>query len=75
MIRRLTERYHHMRITLNIEPHTVIDPRAMVSDVTDLGVLGNGNSEVRLNQKEDLPYVIGLARQALEQQLTSEAAE
>jgi predicted transport protein len=38
-------------------------------DVTNLGRWGNGNVEVPLEKAEDLTYVIGLVRQALEKQL------
>jgi len=37
--------------------------------VTGVGRWGNGNSEVKLSEPEDLPYVIGLVRQSLERQL------
>lgn len=63
-----------LRISLNIEPHDINDPRGLVEDVTNVGRWGNGNSEVRLNSIEDLPYVAGLARQALERQLGQEEA-
>lgn len=58
-----------LRISLNIEPQDISDPRGMVGDVTGVGRWGNGNSEVRLNRIEDLSYVVGLARQALERQM------
>lgn len=63
-----------LRISLNIEPHEINDPRGLVEDVTGIGRWGNGNSEVRLNQIDDLSYVVGLARQALERQLDQEQA-
>lgn len=58
-----------LRISLNIEPQDISDPRGMVEDVTGVGRWGNGNSEVRLNRIEDLSYIVGLARQALERQM------
>lgn len=63
-----------LRISLNIEPHNISDPRGLVEDVTGIGRWGNGNSEVRLTSIEDLSYVVGLARQALERQLGQEEA-
>lgn len=63
-----------LRISLNIQPHEISDPRGLVEDVTGIGRWGNGNSEVRLNEIEDLSYVVGLARQALERQLDQEEA-
>tara|TARA_R110002073_G_scaffold129935_7_gene276489 strand:+ start:3956 stop:6058 length:2103 start_codon:yes stop_codon:yes gene_type:complete len=58
-----------LRISLNIEPHELSDPRGLVKDITGIGRWGNGNSEVRLSTLADLQYVVGLARQALERQL------
>jgi predicted transport protein len=58
-----------LRISLNIDPSELIDPRKMAVDVTDLGRWGNGNTEVKLINPEDIAYVVGLARQALEKQL------
>ncbi len=58
-----------LRISLNIEPQDISDPRGMVEDVTGVGRWGNGNSLVRLTRMEDLSYIVGLARQALERQM------
>ncbi|MCA9131003.1 MAG: hypothetical protein KDB22_28160, partial [Planctomycetales bacterium] len=63
-----------LRISLNIEPHEISDPRGLVEDVTGIGRWGNGNSEVRLTSIDDLAYVVGLARQALEHQLDEDEA-
>jgi predicted transport protein len=37
--------------------------------VTNLGRWGNGNVEVAVASVEELPYVIGLIRQAFEKQM------
>jgi predicted transport protein len=58
-----------LRLSLNIDPTELADPRKMVVDVTGRGRWGNGNSEVKLSAPQDVPYIIGLVRQALEQQL------
>lgn len=58
-----------LRISLNIEPYEISDPRGLTVDVTHVGRWGNGNTEVKLSNPEDLPYVIGLVRQALDRQL------
>ena len=58
-----------LRLSLNIDPQELSDPRQMVVDVTGLGRWGNGNSEIKLSEAEDLQYVIGLVRQSLERQL------
>lgn len=63
-----------LRLSLNIEPQDLVDPRGLVVDVTGVGRWGNGNSEVRLTRIEDVLYVLGLVRQSLEQQLGSAEA-
>ncbi|WP_221031658.1 GmrSD restriction endonuclease domain-containing protein [Actomonas aquatica] len=64
-----------LRLSLNLPFPEIDDPRKLCRDVTDLGRWGNGDVEVRLERMEDLAYVVGLARQALERQLGDEPAE
>jgi predicted transport protein len=64
-----------LRLSLNIDPHELSDPRDMVVDVTGVGRWGNGNSEVKLSDVADLQYVVGLVRQSLERQLGAEEVE
>ncbi|WP_372922642.1 DUF262 domain-containing protein [Roseovarius sp.] len=64
-----------LRLSLNIDPQELSDPRKMVADVTDVGRWGNGNSEIRLSDPDDLQYVVGLVRQSLERQLGGEDIE
>lgn len=61
-----------LRLSLNLNFPEVDDPRGICKDVTKLGRWGNGNVEVRLEDHEDLTYVLGLVRQALEKQLGNE---
>jgi len=49
--------------------HEVHDPRGLCKDVSDLGRWGNGDVEVGLSRLDDLPYVMGLVRQAFEKQM------
>jgi uncharacterized protein with ParB-like and HNH nuclease domain/predicted transport protein len=56
-------------LSLNIAFSEIDDPRSLCKDVSGLGRWGNGDVEVRLSDATDLPYVVGLIRQALEQQL------
>ncbi len=58
-----------LRLSLNLSFPELDDPRKLARDVTNLGRWGNGDVEVRLERMEDLPYVVGLVRQALEKQL------
>ncbi|MBD3279907.1 DUF1524 domain-containing protein, partial [Candidatus Dojkabacteria bacterium] len=61
-----------LRISLNIDFPEIDDPRNLCRDVTNLGKWGNGNVEVFAERIEDIPYIIGLARQALDRQLGEE---
>jgi predicted transport protein len=51
--------------------HELHDPQGRAQDVTNLGRWGNGNVQVTLSTAEDLPYVLGLARQAFEKQMAN----
>jgi len=58
-----------LRLSLNMKFHEVHDPRGLAKDVTNLGRWGNGDVEVGFENLEDLPYVMGLIRQAYEKQM------
>lgn len=62
-----------LRLSINIDFNEINDPRGICKDVTNLGRWGNGNVEVFLSSPEELQYVVGLIRQALEKQLGSGA--
>ena len=56
-------------LSLNIAIDEVSDPRETVVDVTGKGRWGNGKTEARITTANEIPYAIGLIRQALELQL------
>ena len=58
-----------LRLSLNLQFHELHDPRGLAKDVTNLGRWGNGDAEVQLSAMEELPYVMGLVRQAFEKQM------
>jgi predicted transport protein len=58
-------------LSLNIDPHALDDPRAIARDVTGLGRWGNGDVNVALAATDELPYVMGLVRQAFDQQMAN----
>ena len=60
---------------MNIDPPELDDPRGIARDVTGMGRWGNGNTSVVLDKFEDIPYAVGLVRQALELQLGEEVEE
>lgn len=62
-------------LVLNMAFSDIDDPRKMCRDVTGLGRWGNGCVEVGLESQADLPYVMGLVRQALELQLGEDDTE
>lgn len=58
-----------LSLSLNLAFNELEDPRKICEDVTGMGRWGNGDVRVPLSRLEDLPYVMGLVRQALEKQL------
>ena len=60
-----------LRLSLNLKFHEIHDPRGMCKDVTNLGRWGNGDVEVGLSRLDDLPYIMGLVRQAFEKQMSN----
>ena len=66
---------NRLRLSLNLKYHELHDPRGTAKDVTNLGRWGNGDAEVQLNTLEELPYVMGLVRQAFEKQMGDGALE
>ena len=64
-----------LRLSLNLRFHELHDPRGLAKDVTNLGRWGNGDAEVGLSTLEELPYVMGLVRQAIERQIGNGAGE
>ena len=56
-------------LTINIPFHEIDDPNGLCRDITGLGRWGNGDVEVKLESPGQLPYVIGLIRQAFDQQM------
>jgi predicted transport protein len=62
-----------LRLSLNLDFPEINDPRGICKDVTGLGRWGNGDVEVGLSSLDNLPYIIGLIRQAYEKQMGSGA--
>jgi len=64
-----------LRLSLNLQFHELNDPKGLAKDVTNIGRWGNGDVEVGLAKLEELPYIMGLVRQAFEKQMGNEAEE
>ena len=54
---------------LNIEINELDDPRGLCRNISHLNHWGNGSVEVKFSSLDQLPYMVGLSRQALEKQL------
>ena len=59
-----------LRLSLNIKFSEINDSREICKDVSALGRWGNGDVEVGLSEIEDIPYIMGLVRQAFERQMS-----
>ncbi len=58
-----------LKLYLNMEFNELQDEKNLARDMTNKGHLGNGNIEVKLETKENIPYCLGLIKQALEKQM------
>lgn len=56
-------------LSIKIPFAELIDPRALCRDVTNIGRWGNGDVEAYLADIEDLPYILGIVRQAFDRQM------
>lgn len=62
-----------LQLSLNLPFADLSDPRGVAIDVSSRGRWGNGDVEVSLSSVNDISYALGLAKQALERQLGSDA--
>ncbi|GAA7282454.1 DUF262 and DUF1524 domain-containing protein [Helicobacter pylori] len=58
-----------LKLYLNMPFNELQDEKNLARDMTNKGHLGNGDIEVKLETKEDIPYCLGLIKQALEKQI------
>jgi predicted transport protein len=58
-----------LRLSLNMAFYEIYDPKGICRDVSHVGRWGNGDVEIRLGSFDELPYVMGLVRQAFEKQM------
>ncbi len=58
-----------LKLYLNMKFNELQDEKNLVRDMTNKGHLGNGDIEVKLETKENIPYCLGLIKQALEKQM------
>ena len=58
-----------LRLSLNMPFHEIDDPKGMCKDVSNIGRWGNGDVEIGLASKDELPYVMSLIRQSFDRQM------
>ncbi|GHR80291.1 DUF262 and DUF1524 domain-containing protein [Helicobacter pylori] len=58
-----------LKLYLNMKFNELQDEKDLARDMTNKGHLGNGDIEVKLETKENIPYCLGLITQALEKQM------
>ncbi|RVY77785.1 DUF262 and DUF1524 domain-containing protein [Helicobacter pylori] len=58
-----------LKLYLNMSFNELQDEKNLARDMTNKGHLGNGDIEVKLETKENIPYCLGLIKQALEKQM------
>jgi uncharacterized protein with ParB-like and HNH nuclease domain/predicted transport protein len=56
-------------LVLNISIDDIEDPKGLCRDISNIGRWGNGDVEVGLSTQEELPYAVGLIRQAFDRQM------
>jgi len=61
-----------IKLILNLSFHELQDPKGAARDVANIGSLGYGDVEAPLGDKTELPYIMGLVRQAFEKQMGNE---
>ncbi|WRG14966.1 DUF262 and DUF1524 domain-containing protein [Helicobacter pylori] len=58
-----------LKLYLNMKFHELQDEKNLARDMTNKDHLGNGDIEIKLETKENIPYCLGLIKQALEKQM------
>ncbi|WP_066389501.1 DUF262 and DUF1524 domain-containing protein [Helicobacter himalayensis] len=57
-----------LKLNINIPIDELNDPRELARDISNISKWGTGDTQVTLDNMQDLPYFLGLIRQALEKQ-------
>lgn len=56
-------------LVLNLSIDDIEDPKGLCRDISNIGRWGNGDVEIGLSNKDELPYVMGLIRQSFDHQM------
>ncbi len=60
---------NELKLCLHMKFNELQDEKNLARDMTNRGHWGNGGIEVKLETKENIPYCLGLIKQALEKQM------
>jgi len=60
---------NRLRLSLKLKIQELDDPKEIVRDISNIGKLGTGDVGFYLNSLKELPYAVGLIRQALDKQI------
>ena len=60
----LVPQKRRLRLTLNLRFDELTDPRGLAADITNLGLWGNGDVQVELDNERQITYAMELVRQA-----------
>lgn len=55
----------HLKIWINLAKGELEDPKKLTRDVSNIGHWGNGDYELKIENDEDLEYIISLVKQSL----------
>ena len=64
-----------LRLVLNVPFQELEDARGIARDITNIGHWATGNADLDLGEVSDIPYVLGLVRQAFEWQMDGVGAD
>lgn len=56
---------------INLPYEAMKDPRDICRDVSNIGRAGNGDIEIRFTDLDDVPYIMGLVKQAFQYQISN----
>ena len=69
----IVPRQKRLRLVLNIAYHELSDHKHLATDISHQSHTGNGDTGLNLTTTEDIPYVMGLIRQAFDKQMGNQA--
>lgn len=59
----------HLKLWINMNYNDINDPQKICKDVTELGHVGNGNAEIKIDSTTNISYVMEIINQSLKNQI------